>query len=178
VLYTDADTYPLAYFGNLFHICRRDGGIMLFASENHWQHQWCKRDCFITMGMDSQPVAGHLAQAGVARFMVFEKGPWAADQFLMEWLTYCVNSRANTFDPSQYGEERPGFIEHRAEQAIMTNLAYKYGLRLYREACGAGESIDRDRHLYPQLFVQVDVPGEKVSTEPLGSSFADVPYPC
>lgn len=170
VLYTDADCFPIAPLHALFDICRNDGGIMLFASEGHRQFEWCKRDCYLVMGQDID----YEAQAGVARFMLFQKGPWRTTQFLMEWITYCVNPLANTFDPSVLGPEVPGFVEHRAEQAIMTNLANIYGLTLYREACEAGNGIDRHKGLYRQLFSQVNPHEAKVTADPVGSSFFNV----
>ena len=170
VLYTDADCYPIAPLHPLFEQCKRDGGIMLSASENHRQGDWCKRDCFVVMGQDEARYRE--APAGVARFMLFQKGSWRATQFLMEWLAYSVNPLANTFDPSVLAPEHPGFIEHRAEQAIMTNLAHKYGLKLYREACEAGNCANRDRELYGQLFTQDNPHEEKVSAEPVGSIYA------
>jgi hypothetical protein len=171
VLYVDADCVPVAPFGMLFDRCVRDGGIMLFASENHRQQEWCKHDCYVVMGQDEQQF--YDVPAGVARFMLFEKGPWKATQFLMEWLTYCVNPLATTFDSSVLGEECSLFVEHRAEQAIMTNLAHKYGLTLYREACDAGDGIMRDRDLYGQLFQQINGDVAHVSAEPLGSRYAN-----
>ncbi len=177
VLYTDADTEPIAPFGMLFDICAGDGGVMLFASEGHRQSEWCKRDCYAVMGQDDD-CCRHV-QAGVARFMLFQNGPWLATQFLMEWLVYSVNPLANTFDRSTLGSEYPEFIEHRAEQAIMTNLAYRYGIRLYREACQAGNGSRRDRKWYQQLFRQVDDGAPKVSAEPIGSAYFNVePRPC
>ena len=170
VLYVDADTEPIEPFGMLFDRCAADGGVMLFASEGHRQHEWCKRDCYVAMWQTAevdQP-------AGVARFMVFQKGPWISAQFLMEWITYCVNPLANTFDRSRLGPECRDFVEHRAEQAIMTNLAHKYGLTLYREACQAGNSANRDWDLYPQLFRQVDDGSPKVSADPVGSAYFNV----
>lgn len=169
VLYVDADCVPIAPLGVLFDTCRNEGGIMLFASEGHRQIEWCKQDCYNVMGQGED----FNAPAGVARFMLFEKGPWRTTQFIMEWLTYCVNPYANTFDRSVDGE-RSDFIEHRAEQAIMTNLAHKYGIPLHREACGAGEGIDRDRHLYGQLFVQLNDDTEHVTSEPVGSAYFNV----
>lgn len=182
VLFTDADCYPISNFSMLFEQCNKDGGIMLFAAQTHKHYIWCKRDCYIVMGQDNQKYWN--VQAGVARFMLFQKGPWKATQFLMEWLTYCVNPLATTFDPSTLAPEINGFREHRTEQAIMTNLAYKYGLKLYREADGSGE-INRcgilegswDRDLYPQLFVQdnpTDYIGKRVSFAPEGSIYANV----
>ena len=172
VLYVDADTAPIAHLGALFVKCEQDGGVMLFASEGHRQSEWCKWDCYAAMGVDR--FAPMDQQAGVARFMLFQRGPWKSTQFLMEWLAYCVNPLANTFDLSVLGPERPEFVEHRAEQAIMTNLAHKYGLRLYREACEAGNGSARDRELYWQLFTQVNDDVAHVSFEPVGSSFFNV----
>jgi hypothetical protein len=172
VLYIDADTVPIARLDVLFDCCAADDGFMLFASENHVQSDWCKRDCFIVMGQDTPQY--HNAQAGVARFMLFQKGSWAVSQFLSEWLAYCVNPLATTFDASVLSDELSGFIEHRAEQAIMTNLAHKYGLKLYREACESGNGLDRDRELYGQLFEQVNADVAHVSAEPIGSAYFNV----
>jgi len=170
VLYTDADTVPIALFGMLFDRCVADGGVMLFASENHWHSQWCKRDCALVMGQNIVS----LKPAGVARFALFQKGPWLPTQVLMEWLTYSVNRRCNTFEPSVFGAELDDFIEHRAEQAVLTNLAHKYALPLYREACQAGNGIDRNRDLYGQLFEQINHDEAHVTAEPVGSEFATV----
>lgn len=176
VLYTDADTVPIAPLDPLFDQCERDGGIMLFASENHYQADWCKGDCYAVMGRRERPSQ---EPAGVARFLLFQKGPWRTTQFLMEWLTYCVNRLANTFDPSVIEPDAPSFIEHRAEQAILTNMAQKFGLRLYREACQAGNTTPRDWDLYGQLFEQIDNGAPKVSAEPVGSAYFNVePRPC
>lgn len=171
VLYTDADTYPIAPFGVLYDKCIDDGGIMLFASEGHRQIEWCKGDCYATMGQVDRADDIEVP-AGVARFMVFQKGPWRTTQFLMEWLTYCVNPLANTFDASVLRSDSPHFIEHRAEQAIMTNLAHKYGLYLYREACEAGNGSSRDKNLYGQLFHQIDYL-DKTTARVIGSTYAN-----
>jgi hypothetical protein len=169
VFYVDADCEPIANFSQLFDRCAQDGGVMLFASEGHAQLEWCKFDCYAAMGQGQADLP-----AGVARFMLFQKGQWKATQFLMEWLAYCVNATANTFDGSVHGSEHPRFIEHRAEQAIMTNLAHKYGLNLYREACEAGNGAGRDWGLYPQLFRQVNSDIAHVSFDPVGSRYFNV----
>lgn len=170
VLYTDADTYPIGDLGVLFDTCRRDEGFMLFSAVGCNNRQWCKRDCFIVMGQDEPRY--HDAQHAVARFMLFMKGPWRVQQFLMEWLTYCVNPRATTFDPSVIAPELDGFREHRTEQAIFTLLVHKYGIRLYREACQFGESVADDRELYQQLFHQEYA---MLPRELTGSKFRNIP---
>lgn len=176
ILYTDADTFPVDDFSMLYDICARDGGIMLFKAGGNVnvrfrQSQWCKRDCYIVMNQDEPRY--YEAEAGVARFMLFQKGQWRAHQFLMEWLTYCLNPLATTFERSLLAPEPAGFVEHRTEQAIMSNLAHKYRLKLYREACELGNSFPEDKDLFPQLFSQINPWGNK--TAPcVGSKFRNV----
>jgi len=176
VLFTDADCYPVSDLNVLFNQCDKDGGVMLFAANGQTHSYWCKKDCYIVMGQNNPKY--YNVQAGVARFMLFQKGKWKATQFLMEWLTYCVNPLATTFDKSILAAEAPEFIEHRTEQAIMTSLAHKYGLKLYREACEAGNKYSFDKELYSQLFTQFNPTdlfgGEKVTLRPVGSKFANV----
>ena len=176
VMFTDADCYPIANFSILYDICNWDGGIMLFAAETHKQWKWCKRDTYIVMAQDKEEYRD--VQAGVARFMLFQKGVWKSTQFLMEWLTYCVNPLANTFDPSVLGTELDGFIEARAEQAIMSNLSYKYKLKLYRELCEGGAGSSRDRDLYQQLFSQVNPHKIKKTAEVKGSKYFNIEPRC
>lgn len=135
VMYVDGDTYPVKDFTHLFYQCSgQDDGITLFRANPHKNYQWCKKDCYVVMGQDTHEYHDRNLDAGVARFMLFQKGWWRTTQFLAEWLTYCVNPLATTFDPSMLGQEDEGFVEHRTEQAIMTLLAYKYGIPLHPEA--------------------------------------------
>lgn len=163
VMYTDADCYPVQDFSHLYGQAHADGGAMLFRNRFN-NREWCKRDCYVVMGQDEPKY--HDAQAGVARFMLFERGPWRPLQFLMEWLTYCVNPRANTFDPSVLAPELDGFIEHRTEQAIMTLLAHKYGWQLYPE-------LDEEQGIFCQENARA--PEESIVTAPvLGSRYQNV----
>lgn len=170
VLYADADTHPIADFSALYRECDRIGGAMLFNAYGCDNRYYCKRDCFVVMGQDHPPYTDHQT-AGVARFMLFQKGPWKPRQFLYEWLTYCLNPKATTFDPSTIASEYEGFGEHRTEQAIMTLLAYKYGYKLYREACQFSAGQPEDQELYPQLFEQVGSVGPRTLE---GSRFRNV----
>jgi hypothetical protein len=153
VLYTDGDTYPVSNLIPLYQIAERDG-IMLFEASTWWQRQWCKRDCYIVMGMDDPRY--HALKAGVGRFMLFKKGPWLVQQLLMEWQTYLLNLHANTNMPSTYASELPEQREHRADQSILTLLAAKYGIPLYREACQAGKNFGYDWEFFPAVFHQAN----------------------
>ncbi len=164
VCYVDGDTYPIADLSPIFDTAERDGA-MLFAANGHNHRQWCTEQCLFVMAQDEPKYRD--AQAGVARFMAFRSGGWKERQFLYEWLTYCVNPYATTFDPPQewrgmgaIGElahpEHSNFNQHRTEQAILTNLAHKYQYPLHREACQTGQDHLGWPGNYPQLFVQVD----------------------
>lgn len=170
VLFTDADTYPIHDFSMLYEECARIGGTMLFRAEGCHHARWCKRDCFIRMGMDEPKWRD--VQHAVARFMLFQKGAAGVDTFLAEWLHYCLDFDATTFEPSHLAPEYPEFHEHRTEQAILTNLAHKYGQRLYREACQFGADQPEDQGLYPQLFFQDGAHGPKTLE---GSAFFHIP---
>ncbi len=179
LLYTDADTYPISDFSMLFTECERIGGQMMFAAQGCRNWEWIKRDCYIVMGQDEPQY--HNGQHAVGRFMLFQKGRWRPIQFLIEWLAYCVNPLAQSFEPSVLGfPEITGpadcpsrvFKQHRTEQAIMTLLCLKYGLKLYREACQFGEGCDDDRDLYPTLFRQMP---RTLANTLSGSRYANMP---
>ena len=186
VCYIDGDTYPIADLTPLYDRCAADGGQMLFAAQGCSNRQWVKSDCWDVMAanrdllfsqQDSTPNLwpGRRdvpidSQHAVARFMLFQQGHWHVRQFLMEWLTYCLNPLATTFDLSIlhqdcydcHGEgearpEDPVFEQHRTEQAILSLLAHKYSFKLYREADAFGNN-ELEKHgtdsWYPQCFVQ------------------------
>lgn len=49
-------------------------------------------------------------------------------RIINEWLSYCLDPRIIKNDPSTLGEEPDGFISHRNDQSILTNLAIRDGL--------------------------------------------------
>ncbi len=176
ILYTDADTYPIHDLGVIFDTAARDG-MMLFKCVGQLHKWWCKRSCYAVMGIATDPYDPRFYDVphGCARFMAFRNDQASVD-FLEEWLHYCCILDATTFEPSpaQYGPENPELHEHRTEQAIFTNLAYKHGRRLYREACQFGESVADDRDLFPQLFFQNGLHTWDPQPKWPGSSFRNV----
>lgn len=179
VLYLDGDSRPVADFSIIFRIAERDGQ-MFFKAQTHSNHRWNKEDCLQVMHCKQH----QFKDAGVARFFAMKKGTWQTKQFLYEWLTYCTNRYAQTFDGSELqansvdaSQEHHEFIEHRTEQAIMTNLVHRYGYKLWRECDESGNESQDDREGpdgYGQLFEQTRV-GSGQDRE--GSRFRNVPLP-
>ena len=157
ILWTDADTYPIGDLTPLFEQCHKDGGIMLFAAEGCAQGAWTERDCMIAMGADELTANPNYRTwpHATARFALFECGNWRTKQFLMEWLTYCLNPLCVGLEPSMLAPEYPEFNEHRSDQSILANLAHKYAIPLYREADQFGDGTDRNRDLYGTVFHQI-----------------------
>ena len=168
ILWTDADTFPIADLTPLYEQCRKDGGIMLFAAEGCVQGAWTKRSCMKAMACDTEDY--RRSQHAVGRFMLFEAGNYLAKQFLMEWQTYLLNPACIGLEPSP--DEYPEYVEHRSDQSILGNLAHKYGLKLYREADEFGDGSQRDREIFGTLFKQIGQYDKPKSME--GSRYRNV----
>lgn len=147
--YVDGDTYPLRDLSPLYETAAREGG-MFFDCSGRKHSDWCSSDCFVIMGQDDDRYWDALA--GCARFLFVRKGDYRSLQLLYEWQTYCLHPYANTRrkggEQTYVPQRRAGFQEHRTDQAILTNLAHKYGFPLYQEASQGSAHT-------PQYFEQV-----------------------
>jgi hypothetical protein len=161
VLYTDADTYPIADLTPIFELCGREG-IVLFEAQGCPNKFWTRRDAYVVMGLGEQ--AGEEIQA-CGRFSMFKKGDPRLEQFLAEWLTYATNRECQKLYRSSYTEEFPGFKRHSNEQSVLSLLAIKYGIKPHREACQFGWPISPGcgwpSDTWPQMFHQQDCRGDK-----------------
>jgi tetratricopeptide (TPR) repeat protein len=90
------------------------------------QGQWTKRDCFCFMNCDA-PRFWNAVQIQ-ATFSL-----WCgsrAIEFVEEWLTWCRDPRCITDAHNVSGlPNLPGFVEHRHDQSILTNLCVKRNIR-------------------------------------------------
>jgi hypothetical protein len=188
VLYVDADTVPVADLSVLFCEAEKEG-VIVFHTMGFRNTNVVRRDCFIAMGCDEERY--HNAPHACGRFQLFQKGNYLADQILAEWLAYSVNPLCQQWGDyqSRYGPDladftkplsEPGGGVHRTEQAVLSLLAAKYELPLYREACQNGwpihEAYMKELNLrgdYPQLFEQLFCAGDRRDCR--GSRFRNVP---
>jgi len=92
--------------------------------------EWTKRDCFVYLGAD-QP-AYHDAQMVDASFLVLMKTPRAC-AFAENWLESSMDGRVLTDDPNTCGlPNLPGFMHHRHDQSVLSILAKRENLEVFR----------------------------------------------
>lgn len=88
---------------------------------------WTKRDCFVGMNCDSPEYWEHPQVQ--ATFSIWQKTDLSLS-FVREWLSYCEHPELITDDPNRLGHSNlDGFVAHRHDQSVLTNLVIKWKLR-------------------------------------------------
>ena len=129
VIYCDCGLDFIADINPLIKICKEQP-VLLFANGNLFNSAWVKRDCFILMDCDNERYWKSLQVD--AAFNMYRKSKEAI-HFLEEWLRYGSDERIITDLPNTCGKENlPDYIEHRWDQAILSLLAHKMNIELYR----------------------------------------------
>ena len=139
LIYADAG---VEFINNVSHVIdRMDQDIFLFG--NNWEHaHWCKTDIIRaifsgetlpayahwTLPMEWGPFFGKQCQASVIFFRVSDY----SKQFVAEWLKWCLFEGGRLIDDSpSRAPNHPEFRENRHDQAILTALAYREGIKLH-----------------------------------------------
>jgi hypothetical protein len=148
VAYSDSGISVIAPLQPLFDLSRRAGGILLFRGTGECR-QWTKRDCFVFTGCDEPRY--HNAPMASASCLLLVKSNRSRD-FVAEWLESCADPRVLTDSDNNCGlANLPGFVDHRHDQAVLSLLAARHGLELFRSPTQFGN------HGKPPAFRQ---PGE------------------
>jgi hypothetical protein len=89
--------------------------------------QWTKRDALLALDMDHEEI---LAATPIqASFSIWRAGSKSRD-FLSKWMQLCSQRKLISDDPSMCDlGEHPGFQENRHDQALLSLLCIKEGLR-------------------------------------------------
>jgi hypothetical protein len=152
LIYADAG---VEFINNVSHIIdRMDQDIFLFG--NNWEHaHWCKRDIVdaispldyvmahwpqryqeagyaLMLGDRPNTIGwenyGKQCQASVIFFRVSDY----SRQFVAEWLKWCLFEGGRLIDDSpSRAPNHPEFRENRHDQAILTTMAYREGIKLH-----------------------------------------------
>ncbi|WP_345950604.1 hypothetical protein ABDD95_03960 [Mucilaginibacter sp. PAMB04274] len=130
VIYCDAGLEVIADLQPLINICAHKEPILLFGNANQLNYEWTKRDCFVLMNCDESEY-WHAPHCDAA-FSLWRKNELSIS-FLNEWLKYGSDERIITDLPNTCGKENlPGFADHRWDQSILSLLAQKRKINLYR----------------------------------------------
>jgi hypothetical protein len=137
VVYADAGVSVVRSLRPLFDLCHAHDGILLFAghyeglaAEPNICRISTKRDCFVLMDCDEHRY--HEAPMLDASFLVLEKNSQSID-FVRRWREFCSRPEILSDAENVCGKENlPGFIEHRHDQSVLSLLAARDQLEVFR----------------------------------------------
>jgi hypothetical protein len=154
LIYSDAAITVIGSLTPLFDLCVSAGGVLVFAG--HYDgiggrpnicRVWTKRDCFVLMGCDNESY--YSAPMLDAAFIVLSKTA-KAETLVREWLEYCKQPAILTDGPNVHGRENlPGFLAHRHDQSVLSLLAVRHGLPLFRSPSQFGNHFKAEAQREP-----------------------------
>ncbi len=164
VIYCDCGIEIIKPLDPLFKICSQQDGIMLFRTHGQLNKKWTKRDCFVMMDCDyTKYWNGEQIMGSFSIYLNNERNR----NFVEEWLHYCCNENIVTDIENICGlENLPEFKEHRHDQSILSLLAVKHDIEIYRNPNQTG-----NRHKMKE-FRQPGETGGYASTPYTNSPYA------
>jgi hypothetical protein len=110
---------------------RHNSGLLpgVYIPEDGPSRKWTKHECFVLMGCDAPAYWEHPQIQ--ATFSVWQKSP-QSQRLLDEWLQWCTTPGAITDEiVLPHVRDLPGFIDHRHDQSILTNVVIKHGVKCH-----------------------------------------------
>jgi len=151
IFYSDSAIEIVNNLDVLIPLCKSQKGILLFGIDNI-NKIWTKKDCFVLMECDSEKYWN--AKQVHASFQVYMKNKKSV-KFLKEYLYYCKNKNIISDLPNICGKENlPGFKENRHDQSVLTNLAVKYNIHLFRDPSQGGNSKKMEEYRVPNEWLR------------------------
>lgn len=100
-------------------------GGRFFNLNYYTQGQWTKRDCFVAMNCDTEKFWNHRQlEAGTIGLLKQANNI----ELLKEWSRWCEQGFVIDKNPNIMGKENlPGFVDHRCDQSILTNIVIDEG---------------------------------------------------
>ena len=135
VFYSDSGIEIISSLAPLVEICKKKS-MILFRLENP-NRSWIKRDCFALTRCDSEEYWNGTQVYG--SFQVYKKNKENV-AFTQEWLKFCENRDIISDLPGICGLPNfPEFVAHRHDQAVLTLMAIKHKVELFRDPCQYGD---------------------------------------
>ncbi len=130
LIYSDSGVEITASLDPLIKICIKKG-ILPFSVGQYINKFWTKRDCFVLTDCDSEYYWN--SRQYTASFILFKNSKQSRD-FVSEWLNYCMNKNILTDIPNACGlSNLPEFKDHRHDQSILSLLAKKHNVEMFRD---------------------------------------------
>ncbi len=137
LIYSDSGIEIIAPLDPLTKICE-EKNIVPFSVGQYINKSWTKRDCFVLTNCDSEQYWN--GRHYMASFILFKNSKKSRD-FVAEWLTFCCNKSILTDIPNICGlPNLPEFKDHRHDQSILSLLAKKYEIEMFRDPSQWGNS--------------------------------------
>lgn len=130
LVYADAGLEFIGDVKSLINVCLSQSDIIVFGNANDLNASWTKRDCFVLMDCDTERFwyASHCDAS-----LIMLKKCSRSIEFLTQWLHFGCNDNIISNIPNSCGlPNRPEYIEHRYDQSILSVLAEKFKLPLFR----------------------------------------------
>ncbi|GAA0559453.1 hypothetical protein [Chitinophaga japonensis] len=174
VVYSDAGIELIDSIEPLVRICKKEQPVLLFANGNLPNSMWTKRDCFILMGCDHKKYWRGTQCDGA--FALFRKCAQSI-AFLQEWLEYGKDKRIITDIPNTLGKKNlPDFIAHRRDQSILSLLAARHHIPMYRMPTQYGNHYKLPAYRIQGEFNCADQYYQKQVSYYSGKPMANSPY--
>jgi len=130
LIYADAGVEVIAELDWLIDHCRTTEPIILFGNARDANAVWTKRDAFVMMDCDTPEF--WFGPHCDASFLLVRKCTNAVG-FINQWLNYGCKKNIITNEPNVCGlPNLEGFLDHRYDQSILSLLAQKHRINLYR----------------------------------------------
>lgn len=140
LVYLDAGISVTDDIGVLVEVCRNtEQKCMLFTNQTHKNSQYTKGDCFFIMDCkDEKYSESFQIDASVQVYAKCER----TLRLVKEWLDYCTNPLLLTDCKNHYVYSNyPDFEDHRHDQSILSLLAVKYELDIFRDPSQWGDYL-------------------------------------
>lgn len=150
VIYSDSGLEIIDDLQPLIDICLSGADLMVFqvhdqeskGETKHLNRRWTKRDCFVLMGADTEEYHNSGQVAGTYQVYLKNERNMA---FVEEWLSYCKDARILTDKPNTCGlDNLPEFFDHRHDQSILSILAKRHNIEVFRDPSQFGEHLKVD----------------------------------
>ena len=142
LIYADSAAKMINRVDALVSQCKKQGGILLFTN-TLTNKIWAKRDCFVWMNCDSKKYWE--AKQAMGGFQVYIKNKKSM-KFVKDFLKFCqipyILDDQLVGWPNRSGlSDLPGFKAGRNDQPILSNLAVKYKIKLFRDPSQNGNHL-------------------------------------